>query len=896
MIRLYTLLSTFILCIVSYSLKGQNGYHFQLEEVSLVEVIDTLSHIANCEFSFPSSLLKNNDRKSFIIDDTNLNTVLDQVFTDFDVEYLIANSNHVLLRAAEKTVSQQVDKRPSEKIVTGYINQAEAAQPVEYAAVAIPAHNEIAFSDEMGMYSLNVANIPQEAEVTIHMLGFEIHTTSVDELIREKDFDLHTKPIEIEEITILETTPGLIVNAEKLTLKKTAFDNLGIGLVGNDIMRRIQMLPGIDATDDSSTDIKIRGSNADETLIIMDGIPLYNSSHYYGIFSSINTDYIEEVNIYKNTQPIEYGNKTAGVVEFNSGQKAIDKIGGKLNLNLLESSITFHAPVTKNSHFQLSGRKTFKEISNTTFNSIGQNRRQNNRENLDTQNYINRENVISSEPSFDFWDLQAKYFMEINLKNTLEINFFESKDNFSNEISENFSIRKDEKQFRSDEEIKTSEIWKNTGFGIDWDSQLNPKYSLSINSYYSNYNIENSTDSKFNIFETELPNLSELFKDDQTQFNQVKDLGTIIQLNKTGDMWDIRAGVNAVNHQTEFSISLDKENLLNQIQTSSEVTVYSEVTNRLSDYVQINSGMRVHYYSESEALYYSPQLSLTADISQHFQIKGSIGKNHQFLRELSVESNFGNIIDRWVLADGNKIPVSSSINSMLGATLKKNKLVLDAELFYKKMNNVTEVSLAVPILIQNNMMNAMMDGPAIFVGEGRSYGLDLLLAFESKFHTSQIAYTLSKVEHSFRAINRGQFFDAPNDRTHQLKLINEFSFDPFEVTINYNYATGRTFTDLDKLVDIRDFDRVNTNPKNFRSRLPSYHRFDLSLNYNFTVQELPVSIGMGVFNLFDSQNVKYQQQIVGTNARTESPLKNIVLGTNSDLLGRTLNLSFAVKF
>lgn len=901
--QIKTLLFTFIILTFANTIKGQSSYSLSLKDASLTEIIDTISQLADCKFSFPSSLLKNNDRTDLSISGLELDKLLNQSFTDFDLEFSLTSSKTILLRKKNKVVEPAIEKTQVEKQITirGHVKDNVTRAPIEYAAISIPKYNVVAFSDVAGKFELSVSKFKQSDEVNIHMLGYDAIYVSIDKFILSPNIELRAKPSDMPEITILEKVPHVILQQNKLSLTNRGLQNLGIGLAGNDVMRSIQMLPGIDASEDSSTDLKIRGSNADETLIILDGIPLYNTSHYYGIFSSINTDYVKKVNIYKNTQPIEYGNKTAGVVEFDSGNDIIESLSGKVNLNLLESSVMIDAPISANSFLSVSGRITLRDITNTSFNSIGErNKNFSDLNNSQTQNYSTRSNTIESEPEFNFWDMQAKYFLKVNSESQIQLNFFKSNDNFSNEIENRFFISRNQNRFITDEDTSISEKWNNTGIGLSWTSHLGKKLNLDINSYYSKYGITNATFSRSDFFGPNLDTVEETITNEQSQFNEVQDLGLNINLRQKINNTNMHSGLKLVQYNTEFEINFSEDLELQQKASAIEFTSYAEIDHTFSNSLNIAGGIRAHYFTGTKQLYFSPQISSSYTLNKHTTLKASIGKNHQFLRELSVESNFGNNIDQWVLADDNMLPVSNSINSMVGITFKKNKFAIDAELFYKKMNNITELSLASSRANDRaNGMQGTMPPPPInklFKGHGKSYGLDLLLSSEFRYVNTQIAYTLSKVQQSFNQVDQGRYFDAPNDKRHQLKIINDVFISDFSVGLNYTFTSGRVFTDLNKLADIDNFNRKTVNPREFKSRLPQYHRLDLSLSYTIKNQFTPIKVGVGVFNVLDRNNVKYQQQIQGTGIINNSALENIVLGTNSDLLDRTLNLNLTLEF
>jgi len=184
-----------------------------------------------------------------------------------------------------------------------------------------------------------------------------------------------------------------------------------------------------------------------------------------------------------------------------------------------------------------------------------------------------------------------------------------------------------------------------------------------------------------------------------------------------------------------------------------------------------------------------------------------------------------------------------------------------------------------------------------YVGNRRTFGVDVLLKKEWSKYSTWLAYTLSKSTDRYPSVNRGELIPSENDRRHQLKWVNQYRLGKWDFSATYVYSSGLTYTDLNKLSELSIRDRRNLKPEDFISRLKDYHRIDIGLKRTFKWKGLDANFGLSVFNLFNFNNVKYLQYIYSIDTSDNLlQRKNAVIGTELELLGITPNLSFGIEF
>ncbi len=853
---------------------------FVADELPLETVFTELEEEYGIRFSYATEAI--GDKKvNANFKDKSIEEVMDYLLMGERMEYKVIADN-VLLRKMADYKTQEDERYRKGMHIRGKVTQAdenEAALP--FAAIFVENSSVGTYSDENGNFDLEIPANYKEEKITIHYLGFKDVTYEIKELESEiLIVSLNNEPFSVSEVMIVNRQKPVRINALKnsMSLSNSQLDNMTSGLAGVDLAKQVQLLPGVAAFDDASADIKIRGSKADETLMILDGMPIYNASHYYGIFSSINTDFVDSVNVYKNIFPLEYGGKTAGIVEMLSDDKQVDKINVKANVNLLTASSVIKVPISSKSMLSLAGRSTLKDVSNSQFNTVSSNSFVNDNE----QSFLDPIPSEKINPNFNFWDVNGKFQWMPSEKDYLSLNFFKSSDEYK--VSYN-RFRKDRNADELNLAASEFETWSSVAGSMQYKRGLSNK--LSLNSCISFSQYKNDSEIDFKLDKKQGQDRPPQLNFNAKQANDLKDINVDAHLNFKILNGTFKSGLAATRHDIEYNFIENKRNQLKGDEVVYKGSVYAGYEVLLAKKINLNTGLRVTYYDKEERLYWSPRALVNYNFTNNLSLKSSFSYYQQFIREFEYEY-LGENKYLWVNAGLNKVPVLETQNFMVGGTAILKKFTIDIEAYHKNMDGLTEYSVVQPG--RNNDGNPR--DYFTFVGDGRSTGIDILLSSAYKKYNTYLAYTLSKTEQRYEKIYNGDHFATDDDRRHQLKWINSYKFGDFLFGMDCIFASGRPYTDANKLGangDIR-----NASPENGISTLPSYKRLDLSVAYNFNLLNQKSKLSFSIFNVLNTQNVKYIQNVNSEIQRNQVPISTVI-GSEASLLNRTFNLSFTMS-
>lgn len=755
-------------------------------------------------------------------------------------------------------------------------------------------------SDDSGAFVLEMPFTEQPIELSIQYVGYETQTTVIqkEQIYQPIHIQLATQNLEIASVTIVEQTPAITQKAARgeMTVDVDALNKLPAFAGGNDVFRNLQMLPGISAHDDLSANLSIRGSNGDENMMVMDGITLYNVGHYFGIFSAINPNLADKVTVYKNAFPVEYGGRTAGVVDIKTNELSTNKAKGGVELNLLTSNLWLELPLSKNMGLLIGGRITNKDIADTPlFNALNQNTQSpqtsNNLNNLAAQ-----QRLTSVEPDFRFYDINAKWAWEMSPKTKATLSFFRGFDRFNYSIEEDLKTRTDNQQVINRTYNYTEEVeWYNQGGSLQveqaWTSNFNSKLTLSNSFYLNERGVSNTLlKERFSGIDTTAESANEQYNGIHAKEINLKNNWMI------NDQHLFTFGYNMVNSEVNVAIEVNDREVLKKEAAAQQHSLFLQHKAQWGDKWDVQLGLRNTYYTQTKQLYWSPRISMAYAVNESLQLKGSWSYYNQFLRQSYHEDRFGRTFDFWVLGGTAAFPVANSKNTMLGLRYLNNWLDVDVELYQKKATGVIEHALQV-VGFDGETVTTAQSAYKVFSGKGLTRGVDILLKKTSGNYTGWIAYTLSKSTNSFPDIRNGATFPAQNDRRHQLKVIQQYQWKKWDFSATYVYSSGRPYTDLSILSEMSE-DRNNLRPEDRISYLESYQRMDIGANYNFLLWSGKAKIGASIFNLLNRKNVKYRQYVYTLPDRDDlnTDIKSTVIGTELEMLGFTPNVTFSVEF
>lgn len=651
-----------------------------------------------------------------------------------------------------------------------------------------------------------------------------------------------------------------------------------------DIFRSLQLLPGISGTNEASSGLYVRGGTPDQNLILFDGFTVYHVDHFFGFFSAFNADAIKDVQLYKGGFGAQYGGRLSSVVELTgkSGNKNEFDLG--FGLSALSVKARAEIPVSDDLTLFFAGRRSYTDIIQSgLYNNIADlvsPGSQNENANAGPQRGPGGGGRFFAqvEPSFYFYDLNAKATYTPGDKDVFSLSFYNGQDNLDNSFDNNLS------GFggggtRSNETIDLTN-WGNWGVSGKWARQWNDRLYTNTVLAYSNYYSERERATRVVIGnDTTSREINQGLAED----NDVRDLTLRID-----NEYQV-SGTNQLGFGLQVSqVGIDYSYLVNDtisvINRSDQGTTYAAYLHdewQLFNKLTLTGGIRTTYYDINEQLYIEPRASLSYQLSKRFLLKGAWGQYNQFSNRVVREDVLQGSRDFWLLSDDEQIPVGSSEHFIAGISYETPSWLFDIEAYYKRLDGLSEYSERISQTRRDVTYEELF-----YEGSGTAKGIEFLAQKKIGEYTGWISYTLSEVLYDFPAFS-DDLFPALHDQTHELKLVNSYQIKRWNFGATWVYSTGKPYTapiggyQL-TLLDGNSLDYVHVGEKN-AFRLPAYHRMDLSATYNFYLGNSKANVGLSLFNLYGRKNIWYKEFEV---------VEGELIETDVELLGLTPNLFF----
>ncbi|MCK5825305.1 MAG: TonB-dependent receptor [Ichthyobacteriaceae bacterium] len=658
-----------------------------------------------------------------------------------------------------------------------------------------------ATTNTYGFYSISLKK--DVYNVLFSYLGYKTITKQID-LSKNTRINISLKPDaeSLSEVVVSATRDNdnvvsTSVGVSKLSIKD--IETVPVLFGEKDIMKTIQLLPGVKPAGDGNAGFYVRGGSADQNLILLDGAPVYNASHLMGFFSVFNSTAIKDVKLYKGSMPAEYGGRLASVMDvvMNEGNNKEFKADG--GIGLISSKLTIEGPIQKDkSSFIISGRRTYADL----FLML-----------------VDDEKISSS--TLYFYDLNVKANMKISDNDRVFLSGYFGRDVLG--VADKFGFN-----------------WGNTTGTIRWNHIANDKLFSNTSLIFSNYNYLIEISNNNIMF-----NISSQIQD--WNFKQHFDY----YMNENNS---IKFGLNVINHTFkpgDFEAETDDLSSINiEPKYSLESSAYVSNTHKIFEKLTLNYGLRFSnftQYGPGEIMYWdkegnlihtknfnknevvvsynrwAPRISGTFIVNDNSSIKSSYARSFQFLHMLS-NSSSSSPTDTW-MPSSNNIKPSESNQIALGyfRNLKDNKWEFSTEIYYKYMTNIIDYRTGAQTMLNNEVESELLNG------DGRAYGIEFLLKKKAGKFSGWISYTLSKSEKLFDEINNGAWFSAKQDRIHDFSIVGTYKFtERLSLSGTWVYFTGNAITFPAGKFSNNGF-MVPLYSERNGYRMPDYHRLDLGL-------------------------------------------------------------------
>ena len=907
--KIYILL---LILYLSFNLAAQEKYKISsnYKDVPFTDFVSGVESILPVKFFYMDEWVKDLKIGDYP-DCTSLSCVMDNLLMETTLYYYIDRSGNVVItnNYAVKITATTVEKNnkflpptdysssaenqrtagntsveignPAEKnkpgnvIISGYITNKDTKEPVPGVTLFIQNLAAGTISNEYGFYTLTLPR-------GIHLLQFSFMG------MREKMVNLNlygTGELNVDMNSVMIPLKETVVSAQKsVTLQRfevgaekiniTSFKLLPTSMGESDIIKSVLLIPGVQSVGEGSAGFNVRGGSADQNLILLYGTPIYNSSHFFGFFSAVNSDIIKDVTLYKGGIPSRYGGRISSVLDIVSREGNRKEFAGNAGISPITTHISVEGPIIKDTlTYILTARTTY---SNWIFGLI-------------------RDPALHKSRA-SFYDLNGKITYDLNKNNKIDFSAYTSHDAF---------------RFNSD----TVYSYNNNIFAVKWRHFFNSRFfsSLSVNNSSYNYDITSQY----------LP--SEAFM----LSHKINSSGL-----KTDFNWFL--GRNEINFGldlTRYSISpgsylpLSNSSLVIprtiEKERAWEGALYIDDKLLLTDFLSVNIGMRMSSFfslGPQSVMIYNPEqskskstvidtlnfkpgeitskyagpefrVSLNFRISDKNSFKINYNRTRQYIHLLSNSTSISPT-DTWKLSDYYLKPqIGDQVALGFYEMLFKNNFEVSAEIYYKEIKNMVDFKGGTNLIMDENIEKDIVNV------RGKAYGLELVLKkTEGKIRYS-IGYTYSRTfvkslsAFSDEIINSGKWFPANFDKPNDLVVTFNYLFSRrLSFSSNYTWSTGRPITYPIATYRVGDKLMVTYSDRN-EYRIPDYSRLDLSLRVSGNLKSHKIAHPYWTFSVY---NVLGRQNVYSIYFKKEG---DMVKGYKLSVFGRAIpSVTFSFDF
>lgn len=716
--------------------------------------------------------------------------------------------------------------------VSGTIRDSKTGETLIGASVELtgPSHR-VTLSNAYGFYSLNA--VGGTYRMVVSFTGYSSDTaeitltSSISKAIALKPSDIQLQEVVVSQAGRSNNVTQPLMGLQKLSVAE--IKDVPVLFGEKDILKTIQLLPGVQSAGDGNSGFYVRGGKADQNLILLDEATVYNPSHLLGFFSAFNSDAIKDVTLYMGAMPAEYGGRLSSVldVKMNEGNSQEFHVGG--GIGLVSSRINVEGPIVKDEgSFMVSARRTYADL----FLNLSQ-------------------DTSTRQSSLYFYDINAKANYKLGKRDHLYLSGYFGGDvlGFGNNYGLNYGNATGTLRWNhlfSDKLFSnTSLIYSRYNYEVTINSGAN---NVGINSYINDYHLKEDLEyylkkgGKLNFgFEV---------------INHVTSPGTVTA-SETSSYNPItlqsRHGLESALYFSHDLSAGDKLSINYGLRAGlftvmGPGTYYSyDPAGNITDSAVYNSGQAVKNYFNLE-----PRFSLSYKVGADASMKFAYNRTTQNLHLLS-NSTSSNPADVWVLSSNNVKPeIADQVSIGYYRDIGKN-FEFSSELYYRDMQNQIDYKNGAELRANVNVESELL------YGKGRSYGMEMFLKKKQGVFTGWVSYTLSKTERQFDGVNSGDWYPASQDRTHNLSIVGIYKISKkLTFSADFVYYTGNAVTWPSGKYEIGGQPEFIYTERN-GYRMPAYNRLDLSLtvqgkkrkkfdcNWNFSLynaygQENPYSV------------------------------------------------------
>lgn len=714
--------------------------------------------------------------------------------------------------------------------ISGTVSDSLKGEEIISASIRVKGQNIGALSNEYGFYSLTLPKgsytlIYSSSGFTPKEIVVELNQSQVlnFQLVSSTYKTQQLAEIKVSAIKQDQNITNAIMGVERLDPNEIA--KIPVLLGEKDIIKTMQLLPGIKSAGEGNAGFYVRGGGADQNLILLDEAPVYNASHLLGFFSTFNSDAIKDAIIYKGNQPANYGGRLSSVldIKMNEGNSKRYNVSG--GIGVISSRLNVEGPIVKDkSSFLISGRRTYVDM------------------------FLKATDQFKDNKLY-FYDLNAKVNYRINQKNRVFLSGYFGRDKLG--LGDQFGID-----------------WGNATGTARWNHIVNDKLFSNTSVIFSSYDYKiaiKSADVDFNI------------KSSIKDINLKQEFQYFINTRNK-----LRFGANAIHHSIiPGQLEANEGSGINPVELSTNKSLEAAlfITNdwtitekfimsygiRLSSFSLLGNEQNVYSYNpEGDVIdttvykknsfiktypILEPRVSFSYVYSKSASIKAAYSRNAQYIHLVS-NTTTTSPTDLWIPSSLNTKPeIADQVSVGWFKNFKEKAYEFNVETYYKSMLNQIDYRNGA-----NLQGNDLIEGELLY-GIGRSYGVELILKKKTGKFTGWLGYTLSRSERKIDGINDGNWYAAKQDRTHDVSIVGIYDITPkVSVSALFVYYTGNAVTfPSGKYMVNGETQFLYTERNGYR--MPAYHRLDLGVTWlRKNTEKFESSWNFSIYNAYGREN------------------------------------------
>ena len=739
------------------------------------------------------------------------------------------------------------------RTISGYVMDAASKETLIGATIIDKNTGKGCATNSYGFYTLTLDQGTVDLQVSY--VGYTQQNKSLD--LKENtslNFSLETNTT-LDEVVVEAARATVSARSPQMSVVELPVQQIKSipTLFGEaDVLKAIQLLPGVQNGSEGSAGMYVRGGGPDENLLLLDGVPVYNVNHMMGFFSVFNPDALKNVTLYKGSFPAHFGGRLSSVVDIRMKEGDMQQYHGNVSVGLISSKLNLEGPVVKDKlSFNLSFRRTYSDLLMKPALWVAK---------------WQMEDVNKLKAGYYFYDFNGKLNWKISDKDRLYLSFYTGDDAVYFGVK-NKDYSSDNTQYK--ESVNMDWKWGNKVSALRWNHVMSQQLFMDASVNYTQY--RHNLGMSLNNEEIYLDNSQPTYKDEYSMAYKsgINDLTAKVDFDYTPlPHHEIRFGGNYTYHIFRPEVQSAKVIAGNQIEVDTtagspkvfahETALYAEDNMTLGDIFRVNAGVHYSTFTVEGKTYQSvqPRLSTSVMLASNLSLKAGYAYMTQYVHLLS-NSSLSLPTDLWVPVTANIVPMNAHQVS-LGAFYELPRLFdISLEGYYKSMDNLLEYKDGASFFGSSERWDEK-----VCMGKGWAYGVEFLVQRSFGKTTGWVGYTWAHAKRQFdregMVINQGKVFPAKYDRRHDLSITVQHKFsDRFDLNGTWVFSSGNCGTlgtqIYEGLPNEWGITTINALERN-NFRMGSYHRLDVGMNFHKQKKHGIRTWNISVYNAYNHNN------------------------------------------